>query len=701
MPIRTLGKTTSQNTELHTNIFSLPDADPEIEQKKAGLSFCLIMKNEERFLEQCLASVAEVADELCVVDTGSTDRSIEIAQKFGARIEIIEWPMNFAKARNVSLAMAQYRWILTLDADEEIAPESLYALRAIKNAPAATYGVMCRIQNKTVEEGVQSTFSHYLPRLFPNSERIRYRGAVHERLLVDQDYGIPMVDSPIVIYHYGYQIDVIIDRDKTNRNLPLIKKEAEEYPDDTFCIFNLAMVQLALDQTDDSLINFERMFEIAKENGEQPTRAYFAPAYVALAQIYARAKGDMDHALELLEECLEISEYYPNALYVKANFHAINGDNELARECLKKCVDAQEFVRAYAFVDEEIPLWRSKLYLSLSYSSTGEYEEALHWIERAIEARPMMWEIRLIHARTLENLKRKNEAEQAFLKLMIDFGSDGAFIEYLRCLMRLKKYNKVLEYVEKEVINRSQGSRMQAYLYAAQAACGINNDKAETYLEKAIAIEKYPHVGDVISLLDEVYVALGRNKDHEALRAWELEALPPCFHAHDFARRSARLIEATRYQEALDSALLGLKISEEDAHLLYNAAVAESKLNKYDDAISHLAKIHPYVNKEIFLTASYMRSLLLQRQGLLDAAIQSLDSLLVWDSTQIDAMVLKAKILKEMGNAAGAEKTLLEAMACDRERAIVELATLYLQTGRYEDAQKIAEQGLELQGAVV
>ena len=94
---------------------ALPDPN-----RKPRLSVCMIVKNEERFLGQCLASVKDIADELIVIDTGSTDRTIEIAREHGAQVGYFEWCNDFAAARNASIAAATGDWILFLDADEEL-----------------------------------------------------------------------------------------------------------------------------------------------------------------------------------------------------------------------------------------------------------------------------------------------------------------------------------------------------------------------------------------------------------------------------------------------------------------------------------------------------------------------------------------------------------------------------------------------------
>ena len=104
----------------------LPDPN-----RKPRLSVCMIVKNEERFLGQCLASVKDIADELIVIDTGSTDRTIEIAREHGAQVGHFEWCNDFAAARNVSIAPATGDWILFLDADEELSPAEKQNLPAL------------------------------------------------------------------------------------------------------------------------------------------------------------------------------------------------------------------------------------------------------------------------------------------------------------------------------------------------------------------------------------------------------------------------------------------------------------------------------------------------------------------------------------------------------------------------------------------
>ena len=95
------------------------------------ISLCMITKNEENCLEQCLNSVKEIADEIIIVDTGSTDKTKEIAKKFNAKIFDFKWCDDFSAARNESLKHAAKDWILVLDADEIIEKKDLEKIRNI------------------------------------------------------------------------------------------------------------------------------------------------------------------------------------------------------------------------------------------------------------------------------------------------------------------------------------------------------------------------------------------------------------------------------------------------------------------------------------------------------------------------------------------------------------------------------------------
>lgn len=137
------------------------------------LSACLIVKNEAETLARCLQSLQSVADEIVLVDTGSSDQTLVIAERFGAKIYNMLWPDHFGQVRNFALAQAQADWILSIDADEWLEPSEGRALRHhLLTAPPAIYCLrwqqhpQCAWSQKAV--------------LFPNFRGITYLGRVHE-----------------------------------------------------------------------------------------------------------------------------------------------------------------------------------------------------------------------------------------------------------------------------------------------------------------------------------------------------------------------------------------------------------------------------------------------------------------------------------------------------------------------------------------
>jgi Tfp pilus assembly protein PilF len=145
------------------------------------LSVCLIAKNEERFLAGCLDSVRPFAEEIVVVDTGSQDRTVEIARDSGCRVLHRAWDDDFSAARNAGIAAARGDWILCLDADERVSnPEAL--LPAIRDAGEEVGGFFLeRHDVVTHPDGQSDVYPIGILRLFRNHPAIRYEGIVHER----------------------------------------------------------------------------------------------------------------------------------------------------------------------------------------------------------------------------------------------------------------------------------------------------------------------------------------------------------------------------------------------------------------------------------------------------------------------------------------------------------------------------------------
>ncbi len=267
----------------------------------------MIVKDEEEFLPGCLESVRGVADEIVIVDTGSADRTVELARAFGARVYRYEWNDDFAAARNESLKRATCGWILVLDADERLDPSAGPALAAIarRGGPRAVYA--CKVVNRHSPAKVTE---HTASRFFPNWCGIAFRGMVHEQpvalskgLLLRG--GAPCLIREFVVVHEGYREDVLQRRAKHDRNVALLER-ALERDDDPYYRYKLGSTLLELNR-----------FHEAAEHLERVTRA------LASAQ-----PGTLDHAV-WMHACLLLSQ-----------IHLRTGRLEESRACAERAFRA-------------------------------------------------------------------------------------------------------------------------------------------------------------------------------------------------------------------------------------------------------------------------------------------------------------------------------------------------------------------------
>lgn len=220
----------------------------------------MIVKNEEKYLTDALTSVHKIAGEIIVVDTGSTDRTPDIARSFGAQVIPYIWQNNFSAARNVTLAHATQDWILFLDADEVIAPADARMLLHCCQSQVPVVGYMLIQRNYTTDRRrlgfVPCTGSYpeelsapgFVPveriGLFRNDPRIRFSGIIHETVAPS----IRAIDgvvskTDIAVHHYGH-LDIPARSTKTNYYLELGKQQIEQTPDDPKPYYDVGIIYL-------------------------------------------------------------------------------------------------------------------------------------------------------------------------------------------------------------------------------------------------------------------------------------------------------------------------------------------------------------------------------------------------------------------------------------------------------------------------
>jgi len=226
------------------------------------ISVCMIVKNEEESLPRALGSIKGLADEIIVVDTGSTDKTVEIAKSFGAKVYFFEWCDDFSAARNESLKHATCDYILWLDGDDEIKKEYHDSIKMhLKNYKGS--GVFLKLINVhkdgTGSEAIQL-------RLFPNRKGVFFEGRVHEQVIYElQKKGISLTICDVPLFHYGYETNESI-LEKIKRNIFMLELELKEKPDNLNTHFFLSRSLKGLGRNEEAIAHLDKMLAIAMVN---------------------------------------------------------------------------------------------------------------------------------------------------------------------------------------------------------------------------------------------------------------------------------------------------------------------------------------------------------------------------------------------------------------------------------------------------
>jgi tetratricopeptide (TPR) repeat protein len=326
-------------------------SDPDKLSKRTGLpmrnetaqpsiSACMIVKDEEAFLPRCLASIHDLADEIVLVDTGSSDRTMEIAREFGCRIYQFSWNGDFSAARNESLRHASGEWIFVIDADEEVPADTSRKIRSYLDNPQLEI-ISLSVYNKSLETGRVSSF---LPsvRLFRRSLALTYQGIVHNRLTLPSN--VPVTRCDIRLYHYGYDHSREKLENKKARSRQLLERQLQENPEDVFANFNMAQLLRSLDGTADEA-TCRRIIEHAQRvvNSPQPDSTGYAGyrimALVHLAIALCTLKR-YDEAEQYCAEALVAKPDYVDAMLVLGNVNLAAGKLPQARDAYTRYLSA-------------------------------------------------------------------------------------------------------------------------------------------------------------------------------------------------------------------------------------------------------------------------------------------------------------------------------------------------------------------------
>lgn len=204
------------------------------QKRKLRLSQCMIVKNEESDIRRALSWGKGIVWEQIVVDTGSTDRTVEIAEEMGAKVYHFKWVDDFSAAKNYAIEQAKGDWIAFLDADEYFPPEEAKKLLPLLEKVDKTLHYSILTSWMQVREDGGILFGGSQIRIFRRCPGLRYRGRIHEELAMKGQKTFRSVDASneLAIFHTGYDASIKKNQGKGERNARLLLMELEERPED-------------------------------------------------------------------------------------------------------------------------------------------------------------------------------------------------------------------------------------------------------------------------------------------------------------------------------------------------------------------------------------------------------------------------------------------------------------------------------------
>ncbi|MBI5073147.1 glycosyltransferase family 2 protein [Candidatus Woesearchaeota archaeon] len=288
------------------------DSQKKLTEVEPTISLCMIVKDEEQWLAQCLESVKDLVNEIILIDTGSTDKTKEIAKKFNAKIFDFAWTDNFADARNFSISKAAGDWILWLDADETIAEKDHDYIRQIVKEAQFPVVVMeqrhytndtTNARFKEVDERYEAEakdckgyYATLITRLFKNNVGLTFEGAVHETLDKSmQKLGLKFLRTDIPIHHYQHLKSEDKMKEKKQKYDKLLEEKAKSDPTDIKTLHDLAITNLHKNDFRTAFDYFKKIYDLDKELLEP---------YLGMGLIWAK-RGDYPRAIKFFLNAMD------------------------------------------------------------------------------------------------------------------------------------------------------------------------------------------------------------------------------------------------------------------------------------------------------------------------------------------------------------------------------------------------------------
>jgi glycosyltransferase involved in cell wall biosynthesis len=444
----------------------------------------LIIRNEEKYLSRCLASIKDIASEIIVVDTGSTDNSILIASQFTDQIYSYQWKNDFSSARNYCLDKADGEWILVLDGDEELEGECLnLVLAKIQSRDVEGYFVTIQHKLKNTHELLDS--KDLQVRLFRNNKNYRYKGIINEEILDSLREVNPSAQIEIApeisITHYGFNAEDRENRHRLKRNTELIKQGYDREEEELLKHYYMGREYYRHHKFAEALQHFQLVYEYPDQGASYITELLRSIS----VSLYMLDRSE--EALSFIDNALTILPDMGDLYYLQAIVYKNNSQYAKAYQAYKEFVQVIDQPLHYTSVYSQN---KDKVYFYMG--GLAEYfmdkDNGLFYFLESLKQNPYMLDslrrmIAILNPRidpeyTMNSLNRVFDLSDANLQtdMAIIFLEEGAYQLALNCVYYLESSGTISENIK--LLKGLCLLRNKQYLEAIDVLQDINENRA-------------------------------------------------------------------------------------------------------------------------------------------------------------------------------------------------------------------------------
>ncbi|MDO7788552.1 glycosyltransferase [Desulforamulus aquiferis] len=402
----------------------------------------MIVKNEQDNLSRCLNSVKGCVEEIIIVDTGSHDNTIAIAEEHGAKIFYYPWDDDFASARNFSLKKATGDWILYLDADEELEQNCCARLKKLESLPGIE-GYIFQINNLS---DTNDPLRHINLRMFRNRPEYRFEGKLHEQIthiITSYNFGT-VVNSGINIFHYGYLSSQLLTKDKISRNYRINKKLVDSEPNNPFYLYTLGGTCINLKDYAGAAECYERSLD-----NVDPMAIYAPSIYISYISCLL-AMGRLKEAYGKIADCKKQFPDYVDIHFIEGEFFQKIGLPKKAIKSFKKCLEFGEQTNGKYTTRTGVGTFLPLFELAQIHKTLGDVNQAAHYQAQGLKLKNYAINELVRYCQFLGELSLDiSKVQESLCKLLENLENPRRSLIISQVLYELKEYNLALS----ELIN--------------------------------------------------------------------------------------------------------------------------------------------------------------------------------------------------------------------------------------------------------